>query len=145
MASRVAVLVVFIIPAIASVILSSAVMAQILQEPRAGGDGISEHVVIIGLEPAYSAPAQVEAYVHVLHSAFDCGDLYIKIRDRDTLASLSHDGFFVQCFAKTNTMIPIGGAFVTEISEPGTYEFVATIQDAHKRNTASAVGVFTVG
>ena len=144
MASRLTVLAVFVIPTVASVAFAGAVMAQIVQDTRAV-DGTDSRISIVGLEPSYPAPAAIEAFVHVTDAAFDCGELYVEIRDRGTSAVISHDGFFAQCFAQTNTMIPVGGAFTAAIAEPGEYDISATVRDAHGRDTARAAGVFTVG
>ncbi len=135
---------VFVIPVIASVALASVVMGQMLQGPERGSGGASEHVTIVGLKPVYAAPANIEVHVHVTHDRFDCGDLTVDIRQQPGQTSVHQEGFFGQCFASTNTMIPLGGAFSATVTEPGTYSLVATIQDAQKSRTASAVGAFTV-
>lgn len=135
---------VFVIPIIVSITLASTVMAQILQDPGRGSEGPTEYITIVGLESSYTAPADVAAYVHVTHNYFDCGDLYIEVRQQGAQAPILQEGFFSQCFASTNTMIPIGNGFVTMVSQPGTYELVATIQDTQKRNSVSVSEVFTV-
>ncbi len=144
MASRLGATLVFILPAVASVALGGVVMAQILQEPGRGGTDASEHVTIVGLEASYAAPAAVSAHVHVTHEAFDCGDLDIRVSDRQTGRIVGNSGFFGQCFASTNTMIPVDGAFSINVVESGTYEMTVTIRDAQGRNSASTTGVFTV-
>lgn len=144
MASRISILLVFVIPIIGSITIAGAVMGQILQDPGYGSGESSEYISIVGIEPTYAAPASIKAYVHVTHSSFDCGDLYVEVRRHGTQVPIIQDGFFTQCFARTNTMIPTGDGFTAEISSPGTYEIVATIQDAQKRNSASIIEEFTV-
>ncbi|RNJ72692.1 MAG: hypothetical protein EB832_03215 [Thaumarchaeota archaeon S14] len=141
MASRAAVTLVFVLPAIASVALGGAVMAQMLQEPgRGGGAG---HVSLVGLEGSYAAPAALSVSVSVGHDAFDCGDLDIVVRDAGG-QTVGQGGFFGQCFALEGTEVPVGGPFTLGIEAPGEYEITATMTDAQKRSRATATEAFTV-
>lgn len=144
MASRLGIMLVFVIPVVVSVAFASAVMAQMGQDPTRGSEGASKYISIVGIESTYSAPASIEAYVHVTHDHFDCGDLYVEIRQEGVAAPVVQEGFFGQCFASTNTMIPIGGAFSATVQNAGMYELAVTIHDAHKKDTASTSEVFVV-
>lgn len=144
MTARLSVLLVFAIPVIASVALASVVMGQILQDPTLGSGGPSGFVNIVGLESTYQSPAKVEVFVHVTHDHFDCGNLYLEIRQQGSQAPISQEGFFGQCFAATNTMIPIGGAFSADVAQPGTYELAVTIQDAQQKESVNISEVFVV-
>ena len=143
-ASRKSVLLVFVIPVIVSISLAGAVMAQILNNPSSGSVEASDYMTIVGLESTYAAPASIKTYVHVTHNSFDCGNLNILIRLQGTQSPILQSGFRDQCFAKTNTMIPIGNGFTAQVLEPGTYELVASIQDVQKRNLSTVTEVFTV-
>lgn len=142
MASRGAVTLVFVLPAIASVALGGAVMAQMLGEPgRAGGEG---HLSIMGLEGEYAAPAALSVSVAVGHAGLDCGDLDIVVREAATGEPVGQGGFFGQCFARAGATVPVDGPFTLGIDSPGEYEITVTMADAQKRSRASATEAFTV-
>ena len=84
------VLVVFVLPAIFSLIFGSAVMAEILQKPDrelnlwpvSFSEGFSNNydsIEIIGLSKQYSTSEPIEIQVKINDSSFDCGDLYVTI------------------------------------------------------------------
>lgn len=142
MASRAAVTLVFVLPAVASTALGGAVLAQMLAEPgRAGGEG---HLAIAGLEAEYAAPAAISVSVAVGHAAFDCGDLDIVVREAATREPVGQGGFFGQCFARAGTAVPVDGPFTLGVDAPGEYEITATMTDAQKRIRATATEAFTV-
>lgn len=141
MASRPAVTLVFVLPAVASVALGGAVMAQMLGEPgRSGGAG---HLAIVGLEAEYAAPAALSLGVSVGHAAFDCGDLDIVVRGAGG-GTVGQGGFFGQCFAREGLALPVGGPFTLGVDAPGEYEVTATMVDAQKRSRAAVTEAFTV-
>ena len=131
-------------------------MAQVLQEPGrelvmwppdrpasgATGDGTLQ---ILGLNPAYSATEPVAIQVAVRDDALDCGDLYVTIYDAATGEVVAQDGFFEQCFAGSNSTIPLNGGFLKTIDEPGNYEIRVVVSDAAGTRTATAGDVFSVG
>ncbi len=142
MASRPAVALVFVLPAVASVALGGAVMAQMLGEPGRAGGGAG-HLAIVGLEAAYAAPAAISVSVSVGHEALDCGDLDIVVRSAggDTVGQ---GGFFGQCFAREGLAVPVGGPFTLGVDAPGEYEITVTMVDAQKRSRAAVTEAFTV-
>ena len=77
--------VVFILPALITIIFASSVMISGLQEldrelnmwPMSGESHNSIH--IIGLSSSYSISEPVEILVKIDDSSFDCGDLYVTV------------------------------------------------------------------
>lgn len=142
MASRPAVTLVFVLPAVASVALGGAVMAQMLGEPGRAGGGAA-HLSIMGLEAEYAAPAALSVSVAVGHEAFDCGDLDIVVRSAGG-AVVGQGGFFGQCFARGGTAVPVDGPFTLGVEAPGEYEISVAMVDAQKRSRAAVTEAFTV-
>ena len=125
--------VVFVLPVILSIAFSSVVMADILEKPDreldmipsmsfSGGSHGSD-IELIGLSKSYSTSQAIEISVKVSDSHFDCGDLYVTIYSGKDV--VTQGGFFEQCFAERNELIPIGEKFSKVIDTAGSYKIVA--------------------
>ncbi|MEK0339663.1 MAG: hypothetical protein QQN46_05500, partial [Nitrosopumilus sp.] len=130
------VLVVFVLPAIFSLIFGSAVMAEILQKPDRElnlwpvyfSEGFSNNydsIEIIGLSKQYSTSEPIEIQVKINDSSFDCGDLYVTIYSSGKNDVITQSGFFEQCFEQGSTILPVGDKFSKVIDTFGSYEIVA--------------------
>ena len=159
MASR-RIFVIFALPIILSLSLATAVMADVLDKPgremqmwppqSQGMHGTTyvpvPHspdggIAIVGLSESYKAGGQIAVGVSVSDAAFDCGDLYITIYDRDG-AVLSQEAFFGQCFADAGIDLPAEGDFEAAAGSPGSYAIVAEMR--HGGETISAPEEFVV-
>ena len=98
------VLVVFVLPAIFSVIFGSAVMNDILQKPdrelnmwpMSSSEGFSTNydpIEIIGLSKQYSNSEPIEIQVKINDSSFNCGDLYVTIYSSEKNDVITQSGF----------------------------------------------------
>ena len=148
------VLVVFVLPAIFSLIFGSAVMADILQKPDrelnmwpiSSSEGFSNNydpIEIIGLSKQYSTSEPIEIQVKINDSSFDCGDLYVTIYSSEKNDVITQSGFFEQCFEQGSTILPVGDEFSKVIDSSGTYEIVAEMVSKKLMNISTSE-VFTV-
>ena len=148
------VLVVFVLPAIFSLIFGSAVMAEILQKPdrelnlwpMSSSEGFSNNydsIEIIGLSKQYSTSETIEIQVKINDSSFDCGDLYVTIYSSGKNDVISQSGFFEQCFEQGSTILPVGDKFSEVIDTFGSYEIVAEMVSKKLMNISTSE-VFTV-
>jgi len=148
------VLVVFVLPAIFSLIFGSAVMAEILQKPdrelnlwpMSSSEGFSNNydsIEIIGLSKQYSTSEPIEIQVKINDSSFDCGDLYVTIYSSGKNDVISQSGFFEQCFEQGSTILPVGDKFSEVIDTFGSYEIVAEMVSKKLMNISTSE-VFTV-
>ena len=144
------VIVVYLFPVIISVIIGSAVLGAILQEPgrelnmmpgKFSLHTSHEEIKIIGLSSQYFTSDPVNIQVKVTDSSFDCGDLYVTIYSSGNNV-VTQGGFFEQCFEGKN-ILPIDDKFSEIIDTPGTYEIVAEMVSKELKNI-STKGVFTV-
>ena len=146
---------VFILPIAFSFIFGGAVLAQVLQEPDRELDmwqfdsiGIptvpSKSISILGLESQYSTSEPVSVQISVTDDSFDCGDLYITIYHSTTKEVVTQSGFFDQCFAKSNSVLPMGDDFSEIVDEVGTYEIKVDISDKSQKDSLSVKGKFSV-
>jgi len=152
--------VIFVLPIILSLSLATAVMADVLDKPgremqmwppqSSGGHGTTyvpgphssdDGILIVGLSESYKVGGQIAVGVSVSDAAFDCGDLYITIYDRDD-AVLAQGAFFEQCFADAGIDLPVEGDFEAAVDSPGSYVIVAEMR--HDGETISAPGEFVV-
>ena len=131
---------IFVLPAILSIIFGSAVLGQVLQEPDrelnmlafelsgsaivSGGD-----IKIIGIEAQYSTDEPVEVQVAVDDPDFDCGDLYLTIYETKTKQVFTQSGFFEQCIKESNPFLPVDDEFSEVVDTPGTYELKVEMVD----------------
>lgn len=148
------VLVVFVLPAIFSLIFGSAVMAEILQKPDrelnlwpvSFSEGFSNNydsIEIIGLSKQYSTSEPIEIQVKINDSSFDCGDLYVTIYSSEKNDVITQSGFFEQCFEQGSTILPVGDEFSIVIDSSGTYEIVAEMVSKKLMNISTSE-VFTI-
>ncbi|MEK0336738.1 MAG: hypothetical protein QQN65_03825 [Nitrosopumilus sp.] len=148
------VLVVFVLPAIFSLIFGSAVMAEILQKPDRElnlwpvyfSEGFSNNydsIEIIGLSKQYSTSEPIEIQVKINDSSFDCGDLYVTIYSSGKNDVITQSGFFEQCFEQGSTILPVGDKFSKVIDTFGSYEIVAEMVSKKLMNISTSE-VFTV-
>ena len=148
------ILVVFVLPAIFSLIFGSAVMADILQKPDrelnmlpiSSSEGFSNNydpIEIIGLSKQYSTSEPIEIQVKINDSSFDCGDLYVTIYSSEKNDVITQSGFFEQCFEQGSTILPVGDEFSKVIDSSGTYEIVAEMVSKKLMNISTSE-VFTI-
>ncbi len=148
------ILVVFVLPAIFSLIFGSAVMADILQSPdrelnmwpMSSSEGFSTNhdlIEIIGLSKQYSTSEPIEIQVKINDSSFDCGDLYVTIYSSEKNDVITQSGFFEQCFEQGSTILPVGDEFSKVIDSSGTYEIVAEMVSKKLMNISTSE-VFTI-
>ena len=148
------VLVVFVLPAIFSLIFGSAVMAEILQKPdrelnlwpMSSSEGFSNNydsIEIIGLSKQYSTSEPIEIQVKINDSSFDCGDLYVTIYSSGKNDVITQSGFFEQCFEQGSTILPVGDKFSKVIDTFGSYEIVVEMISKKLMNVSTSE-VFTV-
>jgi len=146
---------VFILPIAFSFIFGGVVLAQVLQEPDRELDmwqfdsiGIptvsSKSISILKLESQYSTSEPVSVQISVTDESFDCGDLYITIYHSTTKEVVTQSGFFDQCFAKSNSVLPMGDDFSEIVDEVGTYEIKVDISDKSQKDSLSVKGKFSV-
>jgi hypothetical protein len=147
--------VVFVLPIISSIIFGALVLNGILiEEPdrklnmwQFDSTFVLTHdVEILGLEKQYSRSDPVEIQVTIDDSLFDCGDLYITIYDVSSLSKqvVTQSGFFEQCFAKNNSVLPIGDEFSEIVDKSGNYEIVVQMLDKNGKNSISSSAKFAV-
>jgi len=148
------ILVVFVLPAIFSLIFGSAVMAEILQKPDrelnmwpvSSSEGFSNNpdpIEIIGLSKQYSTSEPIEIQVKIGDSSFDCGDLYVTIYSSGKNSVITQSGFLEQCFEQGDAILPVGDEFSKVIDTAGSYEIVAEMV-SKKLTNISTSEVFTV-
>ena len=148
------ILVVFVLPAIISVIFGSAVMAEILQKPdrelnmwsASSSEGFSNNynpIEIVGLSKQYPTSEPIEIQVKINDSSFDCGDLYVTIYSSGKNNVITQSGFLEQCFEHGSTVLPVGDKFSIVIDTTGSYEIVAEMVSKKLMNISTSE-VFTV-
>ena len=146
---------VFLLPIVFSFVFGGAVLAQVLQEPDRELNMMqfgefkaptisSKSISILGLESQYTTSEPVSVQISVTDDEFDCGDLYITIYHSTTKEVFTQSGFFDQCFATSNSVLPMGDDFSELIDEPGTYEIKVDISDKNQKESLSVKGKFTV-
>ena len=132
------ILVVFVLPAILSILIGTGVMADILQKPgrelnmwpMSFSERTSSHseiVEFVGLAKQYSTSEPVKVQVKITDSSYDCGDLYITIYTASTNNAITQGGYFDQCFLSESKMLPIGDEFSEIVDTPGSYKIVADV------------------
>ena len=146
------VFVVFILPVIFSIIVGSAVLFDVLQQPDRelnmwpmsySEGGSHSSIEIIGLSKQYTTTEPVEIQVKINDSSFSCGDLYITIYSSGKSDAITQGGFFDQCFESGSNMVPIGDRFSKIIDTPGSYDVVVEMVSKQLQNI-SAKGTFTI-
>lgn len=147
---------VFIIPVILSLIFGTIVMAEVLQQPnrelnmwKFENSGLSitqnDSITIQGLEKAYKVNTPVKLQVSMSDKDFDCGDLYITIYSTDSKEQVvTQSGYFGQCFATNNLVLPVDDEFSQPIDKPGNYKVVVSMTDKSQSKTKSSSAKFQV-
>ena len=146
------VFIVFILPVIFSIIVGSAVLFDVLQQPdrelnmwpMSYSEGVSHSSIeIIGLSKEYTTTEPVEIQVKIDDSSFSCGDLYITIYSSGKNDAITQGGFFDQCFESGSNLVPVGDRFSKIIGTPGSYDVVVEMLSKQLQNI-SAKGTFTI-
>jgi len=146
--------VVFVLPAIFSLVFGSTVMADILQKPdrelnmwpMSFSEGFSSSntpIEIIGLSKQYSTSEPVEIQVKINDMSFNCGDLYVTIYSTGKNDVITQGGFFEQCFEEDTKILPVGDKFSRVIDTPGSYKIVAKMVSKKLVNIGTSE-IFTV-
>ena len=157
MAVRSIAFVVFLFPVVISLFFGTMVLGEVLKEPernldmwpfKSSGNVILQTggMKINGMQESYSVSKSIEVTVSVSDKIFDCGDLYITIYDISKTPNevVTQSGFFSQCYAAKNLVMPIGDKFSETIEVPGQYEIVAEINDKEFKKTLTASEQFIV-
>jgi hypothetical protein len=146
------VFIVFILPVIFSIIVGSAVLFDVLQQPDRelnmwpmsySEGGSHSSIEIIGLSKQYTTTEPVEIQVKIDDSSFSCGDLYITIYSSGKSDAITQGGFFDQCFESGSNLVPVGDKFSKVIGTTGSYDIVVDIVSKQLQNI-SAKGTFTI-
>jgi len=145
--------VVFVLPAIFSLVFGSTVMADILQKPDrelnmwpmsfSGVSSYNSQIEIVGLSKQYSTSEPVEIQVKINDMSFNCGDLYVTIYSTGKNDVIAQGGFFEQCFEGGTKIIPVGDDFSTVIDTPGSYKMVVKMVSKKLVNIGTSE-IFTV-
>jgi len=146
--------VVFVLPAIFSLVFGSTVMADILQKPdrelnmwpmsfSEGFSSYNSQIEIIGLSKQYSTSEPVEIQVKINDISFNCGDLYVTIYSTEKNDVITQGGFFEQCFEEGTKILPVGDKFSRVIDTPGSYKIVAKMVSKKLVNIGTSE-IFTV-
>ena len=146
--------VVFVLPIIFSVIVGSAVMADILQKPDRELNmwpmsdseihvSDDSSIQLIGLSSEYSLSESIEIKVKITDSSFNCGDLYVTIYNSKNNNVVTQGAFFEQCFKNGSDILPINDKFSKLISTPGSYQLVVDMISKDLSNISTS-GIFTV-
>jgi hypothetical protein len=157
MAVKSAAFVVFFFPVVISLFFGTMVLGEVLKEPERNLDlwpfeSVGSVIVktgamtLNGLQESYSVSNPIEITVSVSDPIFDCGDLYITIYDISETPNevVTQSGFFGQCYATRNLVMPIDDTFSETIDVPGKYEIVAEINDKEFKKTLTTSKQFTV-
>ena len=157
MAVRSAAYVFFLFPVVVSIFFGTMVLGEVLKEPERNLDlwpFESSGSVIVqtgamkinGLQESYSVSNPIEITVSVSDPIFDCGDLYITIYDISKTPNevVTQSGFFGQCYAKNNLVMPIDDKFSETVDTSGQYQIVAEINDKGFKKTLTASEEFIV-
>ena len=151
----------FLVPMVLSVIFGSAVLAQVLEEDPnrelnmmpnfdfmslfgSDQDVNSDKIKIIGLLDKYDVSTPISIQLQIEDESFDCGDLYITIYDtsKTKKQTIKQRGFFEQCFASDDSLLPIGDTYSEIIDVPGNYQLVIDFKDKTQEN--SIISTFQV-
>jgi hypothetical protein len=149
---------VFVFPVIISLILGGAVLSDVLGQPdrklnmwqfkseiQSGQQGDKE-IRLLNLASSYPVSTPISFNVMVNNTAFDCGDLYMTIYDPNTTPNqvLVQHAYFSQCFAQSNSTLPIQDTFSPTIDKAGLYQIVAEMKDKTNQNSISVKANFKV-
>lgn len=150
--------VVFVVPVIISIIFGGYVLSDVLGQPdrqlnlwqfkfvtQPAQEG-DKDIKIANLMNSYSVSTPLSFTVWVNNTSFDCGDLYMTIYSLGTSPKqvVAQNAFFSQCFAQSNSTMPINDIFSPVISKPGTYQIEAGMKDKSYQNSITVTGTFHV-
>ena len=141
----------FIFPIAISLFFGSFVMAEVLKEPdrslnmwqfNFSNEGVikSGAIKITGLLSEYSTSQAIEIAISISDPKFDCGDLYITIYDLkfNPKQVVTQSGYFDQCYAKNNLLLPMDDKFSETIDTSGQYEIIIEMNDKAYKNSITA-------
>lgn len=149
---------VFVFPVVASLIFGGYALSNVLGQPDrqlnmwqfkfaapTGQQGDKE-IRLVNLVSNYTVSAQMNFRVMVNDTSFDCGDLYLTIYDPNTSPKqvIVQHAYFSQCFAQTNSDLPIQDTFSPVIDKAGIYEIVAEMKDKTNEKSISVKADFRV-
>lgn len=145
---------VFVFPIIASLIFGGYVLSDVLGQPdrqlnmwqfkfpsNIGQQQGDKQIRLLDLVSNYTVSTPLNFRVMVNDTAFDCGDLYMTIYDPNTSPKqvIVQHAYFTQCFAQTNSSLPIQDTFSSVIDKPGIYQIVAEMKDKTNQNSISVM------
>lgn len=148
--------VIFLFPAMISILFGTFVMAEVLKEPerqlnmwpfKSSETGMQSGAIkIIGLQKEYSTSAPIQIEISILDPTFDCGDLYLTIYDLGVSPNqvITQSGFFDQCFESNNLKLPVDDKFSETIDASGQYEIVVEMNDKHYKKIITASEKFII-
>ena len=149
---------VFVFPVIVSLIFGGAVLSNVLGQPDRqlnmwqfksaipGGQQGDKGITLLNLASSYPVSTPLSFSVLVNNTAFDCGDLYMTIYDPNTAPNqvIVQHAYFSQCFAQSNSTLPIQDTFSPTIEKTGLYQIVAEMKDKTNQNSISVKANFKV-
>lgn len=158
MGARKIVYVVFLFPVVISIILGGYVLSNVLAQPdrqlnmwqfnfvSAPNQQGSPDIRIANLNNTYSLSSPLAFTVRVNNTAFDCGDLYMTIYNINTepKQAVAQNAYFSQCFAASNSTLPISGAFAPVLNSTGTYQIEADMKDKSYQHDINVTATFSV-
>ncbi|MDH2906728.1 MAG: hypothetical protein PXX83_01380 [Candidatus Nitrosotalea sp.] len=145
---------VFVFPIIASLIFGGYVLSDVLGQPdrqlnmwqfkfpsNIGQQQGDKQIRLLNLVSNYTASTPLNFKVMVNDTSFDCGDLYMTIYDPNTSPKqvIVQHAYFTQCFAQTNSSLPIQDTFSSVIDKPGIYQIMAEMKDKTNQNSISVM------
>ena len=143
---------VFVFPVIVSLIFGGYVLSDVLGqpdrqlnmwqfkfEPKTGQQEGDKQIRLLNLVSNYTVSTPLSFSVMVNNTSFDCGDLYLTIYDPSTSPKevVVQHAYFTQCFAQTNSVLPIQDTFSPVIDKPGIYEIKAEMKDKTNQDSIS--------
>ncbi|MDE1830521.1 MAG: hypothetical protein KGI25_09380 [Thaumarchaeota archaeon] len=149
---------VFLFPVVISIILGGYVLSNVLAQPdrqlnmwqfkfvSVPTQQGSPDIRIVSLNNTYPLSAPLSFTVSVNNTLFDCGDLYMTIYNinTDPKQAVAQNAYFSQCFASTNSTLPLNGAFSPVINSTGTYQIVADMKNKSYQNDINVTATFNV-
>jgi hypothetical protein len=145
---------VFVFPVIVSLIFGGYVLSDVLGQPdrqlnmwqfkvtsNIGQQEGDKQIRLLNLVSNYTVSTPLNFSVMVNNTSFDCGDLYMTIYDPNTSPKqvIVQHAYFTQCFAQTNSSLPIQDVFSPVIDKSGIYQIVAEMKDKTNQNRISVM------
>jgi len=100
-----------------------------------------KQIRLVNLVSNYTVSTPLNFSVMVNDTSFDCGDLYMTIYDPNESPKqvVVQHAYFTQCFAQTNSSLPIQDTFSSVIDKPGIYQIMAQMKDKTNQNSISVM------